>query len=225
VRVDPNALGAVAQLGVVAVVGALAASLAPTPTSSVLMVAVTGAVSLVLAVRALRRATGGLGGEGLATSLTDEMRAVLEAPVGAPVGAPALPAAQAAQAAATATPFDEVPVLDACPRCRSALPEAAGAFHQRECPRGCGALVLDSERLLVDRAGLDLEVVRALVREQGVKKGTCPSCASETAMHQGRLRGLEVDLCLACGALWLDKSELASLSRERLFQGAKEGAS
>lgn len=204
-RLDPNALGTVLAFVIVAVVASTAASVVSSSSVALAIMSGAGALSLVLIVRALRRATGAISGERLRTSLPDEMLAALSAP------SPQLAAVEATRVA------EPVVVPGTCPRCRTPLAEAAGTFHERECPQRCGALVIDSERLLVDRAGLDLELVRALVREQGVQKAACPSCT--TAMHEGRLRGLVVDLCLSCGALWLDKDELHVLSRERAFGG------
>jgi hypothetical protein len=208
VRLDPNAMGTIAIICLFGIAAAVGASMASSSSVSLAMVGGAAFASIVVTGRAIRRATGGVNGERLATSLPDEMRAALEAP-----GFGIL---------ATPPPMsDVVPHRSesdrsgACPRCASELGAESGAFRQRACAQGCGALILDSERLLVDRAGLDLEVVRAVVREQGVKKGVCPSCSS--AMHEGRLRGVVVDLCLSCGALWLDKSELATLSREQAF--------
>lgn len=212
-RLDPNVLMTVGQVCVIGVVTTAAANMVASPSLSLTIFVAGGALSLGAVVRGFRSATHGLGGEKLATSLTDEMRAVLEAPP------PQLPPAQpSVEGNATQDELRERLAAGGCPRCPwGRLGVATGDWQQRDCTRGCGALVLDSERLLTERAGLDLEVVRALVKEQGVKKGICPSCAA--GMFEGRLRGVVVDLCLSCGATWLDKGELAVLSREGAFGG------
>lgn len=174
--------------------------------SAVMTIVMGGFLAMVVvASGAVRGVARQLGEEELANELSPELMRALVEPTVVQMPTPEAPAALAPPA-----------VLGGCPRCATALEEPGGAYDERRCPRTCGSLLpLTGSERLFEHASLDGEIVRAVVREQGMKKGACASCGA--AMHEGRLRGVTVDLCLSCGALWLDQGELEKIAHARAF--------
>ncbi len=106
-----------------------------------------------------------------------------------------------------------------CLRCEAPLGDARGSYDARACPSGHGALVSPpaSERLLEALPAVDLDEARAAGSRRTRRRRrepACPACAG--AMRAVRLRGagardVDVELCGACGAIWLDAGELDAL--------------
>lgn len=101
-----------------------------------------------------------------------------------------------------------------CPRDRAVLAFADDGRHMRnKCPDCRGILLGDDEigEALGNRAGnapavLDAERVAALA-PSGLK---CPR--DEQPMRRFEHRGVELDLCPECRALWLDAGELEKIA-------------
>ena len=170
------------------------------------------------ALLALVLALGFVGGV-VADMLRGARNWILELKESFVVEAPADPSdVDDAVAAPTAPPKLDAPRVRAvCPRCDEPLNDARGAFDERACPRAHGALIDGhaSERLL-ERARLDPQIVRELAREQGAERVRCASC--NQMMRETRLRSIPIDLCLSCGAMWLDDTELEALSGDAAFR-------
>jgi hypothetical protein len=95
-----------------------------------------------------------------------------------------------------------------CARClgRGLVVEADGAAH---CG-GCGGRLLAGAAavaMLAERFGIDVEVARGLCA-QGPRRLSCPVCG--TAMAAITVKGVAVDMCPGCAALWLDRGELGT---------------
>lgn len=133
-------------------------------------------------------------------------------------GAPARPAwwqpAPSASASAVSTGANTP-----CPRCAAKLAASVNDSGELACANGCGVL-LDSSQAehLVERAQLALTVVRELAQETGATKSACPTCGNK--MRETRLRNIAVDLCLSCGAMWLDDGERRRLTRADAFSSS-----
>lgn len=95
----------------------------------------------------------------------------------------------------------------ACPRCDADLVD-------RRCPVGHGQLfdAVETE-VVLERAHLSLELVKELATVDGAPRTVCAGCGGKA--RELRLRGVLVDLCVGCGALWCDPGELGRLEGER----------
>ena len=95
----------------------------------------------------------------------------------------------------------------ACPRCDADL-------DLRRCPAGHGQLfdAVETE-VVLERAHLSLELVKELATVDGASRIVCAGCGGTA--RELRLRGVLVDLCVGCGALWCDPGELRRLEGER----------
>lgn len=104
-----------------------------------------------------------------------------------------------------------------CPSCRMVfLDPPAGDLADRECTR-CAGRLLDREavrRVVLDPMGKtpgDLKDAASGAKGDGA---VCPSCAR--AMSPVLLDGdVIIDLCVGCGATWLEEGELGRLSQGR----------
>lgn len=84
------------------------------------------------------------------------------------------------------------------------------------CPT-CGGHHLDVELagpLLEREVGKSVDDLKALAAHFGGARLPCPGCGG--SQSPVTLRGVPVDLCLQCGALWLDGGELRALTGGRL---------
>jgi hypothetical protein len=70
-----------------------------------------------------------------------------------------------------------------------------------------------TERVVVDELGVDRAMLRELVTHFSGARLRCCGCGA--SMRPLRLRGVVVDLCLACGGLWLDAGELSRMTGGR----------
>jgi len=109
--------------------------------------------------------------------------------------------------------------LPACPACaaRGIATELrdGAALDGHGCPR-CGGVLLPatgSERLLHDELALDRAVLLEIAQSFGGRRYGCPACRSK--MRALLVRGVDIDLCFHCAALWLDDGELERLSGGR----------
>lgn len=107
-----------------------------------------------------------------------------------------------------------------CPSCRMVfLDPPAGELAERECAR-CGGRLLDREalkRVVLEPLGKTPGELSEAARGARGDGAICPSCAR--AMSPVLLEGdVIVDLCVGCGATWLDEGELARLS-QGLYRG------
>ncbi len=106
-----------------------------------------------------------------------------------------------------------------CPACRSkgaAVGLTPGASLEGCSCLRCGGTLLPttgSERLLHEELALDRAALVDLAESFGGRRFGCPGCRA--AMRTLILRGVDVDLCFHCGALWLDQGELERLSGNR----------
>ncbi|MDP2345959.1 MAG: zf-TFIIB domain-containing protein [Deltaproteobacteria bacterium] len=107
-----------------------------------------------------------------------------------------------------------------CPACRAggaaAQTLAPGASLEGMSCRRCGGTLLPttgSERLLHEELALDRASLVDLAESFGGRRFPCPWCQAK--MRSLILRGVDVDLCFHCGALWLDAGELEHLSSNR----------
>lgn len=99
-----------------------------------------------------------------------------------------------------------------CPRCDVALAPGYGALGEDVCP-SCDGRLLSPEltrRVVIDEGGTDPDTVRQLAEHFGGERLPCPACAGE--MSPVTLKGTPIDVCLRCGATFLDAGELARLS-------------
>lgn len=105
-----------------------------------------------------------------------------------------------------------------CPRCDVIL-VSDPPFGAR-CPR-CAGHHLDAAvagPLLEREVGQSLDQLRELA---GMFAGTrlpCPECSGEQSPVT--LRGVPLDLCLGCGAVWLDAGELRAITEGRIEEVA-----
>jgi Zn-finger nucleic acid-binding protein len=91
----------------------------------------------------------------------------------------------------------------------------SGLLGEAVCPR-CQGRFLPGEvtdRVVVDELGIGRDVLRALTNFSAGRSLRCSGCGA--GMRALQLRGVPVDLCLACGGLWLDAGELRRLSAGR----------
>ena len=112
----------------------------------------------------------------------------------------------------------------ACPRCRvhgGQTHLVAGApLDGRFCPR-CGGILLPasgSERLLHEELALDRARLVELADGFGGRRSPCASCGAR--VRPLLLRGVDLDVCFHCGALWFDRGELTRLSGGRHVEPA-----
>ena len=106
-----------------------------------------------------------------------------------------------------------------CPACASrgasAALNVATDLDGHGCQR-CGGVLLTavgSERLLHVELALDRAMLLEIAQNFGGRRYACPACTSK--MRALMLRGVDVDLCFHCAALWLDDGELERLSAGR----------
>jgi Zn-finger nucleic acid-binding protein len=95
-----------------------------------------------------------------------------------------------------------------CPRCDPAqeLSDAGDCGS-------CGGRLLEqaaAERLLHDELGHDVGKLRQLAELFAGERLRCPSCAGQQSPLT--LKGVPIDLCLGCGAVWLDAGEGEALT-------------
>ena len=114
------------------------------------------------------------------------------------------------------TPVTTSPLCPAC-AARSAVTELrdGAALDGHGCPR-CGGVLLPStgsERLLHDELALDRAMLIEIAQNFGGRRYTCPACRSK--MSSLLVRGVDIDLCFHCAALWLDAGEIERLSAGR----------
>ena len=118
-----------------------------------------------------------------------------------------------------------MPRLRDCPRCQVHLapralpvPEGGGTVEADACP-SCGGLFLDQGELGALAARRDLERLLAADAVEDDSDFGCPACGE--GMGEAPLLGFHagVDVCRACGGVWLDPGELA-LARDA---GAESG--
>jgi Zn-finger nucleic acid-binding protein len=103
-----------------------------------------------------------------------------------------------------------------CPRCSVALVPEDGAGER--CPT-CGGHHLGVEMaapLLEREVGRNIEELKTIAGMFGGTRLPCPGCGGDQSPVT--LRGVPVDLCLSCGALWLDGGELSALTGGRLAE-------
>lgn len=84
--------------------------------------------------------------------------------------------------------------------------------------------VLDAELagpLLERELGQTIDELKELARMFGGDRLVCPGCAG--LQSPLTLRGVPLDLCLSCGALWLDSGELSALTAGRLAEDRPSG--
>lgn len=77
----------------------------------------------------------------------------------------------------------------------------------------CLGYLLDGQttlRIMMDAHGLDVAALRARV-DDAIREYGCPSC--ERAMRTVIVNFDVVDLCVGCGAMFLDRVEAARISR------------
>ena len=106
-----------------------------------------------------------------------------------------------------------------CPACaaRGAITELRDGvvLDGQGCPR-CGGVLLPatgSERLLHDELALDRALLLEIAESFGGRRYGCPACHSK--MRALLVRGVDIDLCFHCAALWLDDGEIERLSAGR----------
>ncbi len=104
-----------------------------------------------------------------------------------------------------------------CPSCRMVfLDPPAGELAERECTR-CGGRLLDRDavrRVVLEPLGKTPGDLSEAARGAKGDGSVCPSCAR--AMAPVLLSDdVIIDLCVGCGASWLDEGELARLSQGR----------
>jgi Zn-finger nucleic acid-binding protein len=106
-------------------------------------------------------------------------------------------------------------VSSTCPRCQTLLSAGDGALLEDVCGRCRGRFLLAevTERVVVDELGVDRATLKEIAAQFGGQRLACPGCSAP--MRPLRLHGVLVDLCFACGGLWLDWGELRTLSRGR----------
>jgi Zn-finger nucleic acid-binding protein len=114
-----------------------------------------------------------------------------------------------------------------CPKDAAPLTEKAnllGPGHSGlVCPKCAGVQVPWSEaQKFFERLGLSLADLQSAVKQARPRPGqqTPPEC---TACHAGPMKpftvkGVELDLCEACGSTWFDRGELQRISKGKLGQ-------
>jgi Zn-finger nucleic acid-binding protein len=101
-----------------------------------------------------------------------------------------------------------------CPQCPGAvaLLEGTGSLGEAVCP-ACDGRLLEGEsmsRVVEQELGIDRRTLKELPSLFTGRKLQCPACRKE--MSALMLKGVPAELCLGCGALWLDAGELPKLS-------------
>lgn len=119
-------------------------------------------------------------------------------------------------------------VAPSCPACERqgvAVALVPGAsLDGISCPR-CGGTHLPtvgSERLLCEELHLSRAALLELADAFGGRRFRCPGCSARTRALL--VRGVDVDLCFACGGLWLEAGELEQLSDQRHRGGSVDRA-
>ena len=105
--------------------------------------------------------------------------------------------------------------MQLCPRCRTLLSAGDGALLEDVCGACHGRFLpaAATERVVVEELGVDRATLKEIAELFSGLRVPCPGCT--TAMRPLRLHGVLVDLCFACGGLWLDGGELTSLTAGR----------
>ena len=81
------------------------------------------------------------------------------------------------------------------------------------CPSCQGKLLLrnQAQQLVVNELGIPPAEVTAALAQPGPRRLPCGSCGG--AMAQVRLRGVSVDLCGQCGAMWFERGLIEMLTQ------------
>ena len=117
---------------------------------------------------------------------------------------------------------DDVALI--CPRClvRGARVDlkAGAPLDGRSCNRCGGVLVpaSGSERLLHEELAVDRAQLVDLADNFGGRRAPCASCGAR--VRPLLLRGVDVDVCFHCGALWFEHGALTRLSAGRHVEPA-----
>jgi Zn-finger nucleic acid-binding protein len=108
-----------------------------------------------------------------------------------------------------------VSATGACPRCNNALTPRFGDLGEDVCGNCDGRLLSPSltQRVLIDEGGISPQLIKDLAEHFAGERLTCPSCAG--AMSPVTIKGTPIDVCLGCGATFLDAGELSRLSAGR----------
>lgn len=106
-----------------------------------------------------------------------------------------------------------------CPKCHIKLKEFSfGALKLDKCD-SCNGVWFDKNELkkVIDGRDMDLEWVHLDLwtkkEKFGARKGKnqCPFCSKALVALQYDHSGVEVDICAACGGIWLDKGEMEKI--------------
>ncbi|MEW5741200.1 MAG: zf-TFIIB domain-containing protein [Myxococcota bacterium] len=112
-----------------------------------------------------------------------------------------------------------------CPRDGSALTPQAGVLGPNTsvhtCPKCAGVMVdWKQGQAFFQSLGLTVADLQSLVRQSmgRPQKSAPPACTScgRGSMRPFTFKGVELDLCEACGASWLDRGELSRISGGKL---------
>jgi len=106
-----------------------------------------------------------------------------------------------------------------CPKCKVELKEfSSGSLRLDKCG-SCGGVWFDKSELkkVIDDRDKDLDWVHLDLWNKKEKfaakngKKVCPFCKKILLMLQYDHSGIEVDICVACGGIWLDKGEMEKI--------------
>ncbi len=106
-----------------------------------------------------------------------------------------------------------------CPKCKVELKEfTSGSLKLDKC-ESCGGVWFDKNELkkVIDKRDKDLDWVHLDLwnkKEKFIAKGgkrVCPFCKKILLTLQYNRSGVEVDACVACGGIWLDKGEMEKI--------------
>jgi len=116
------------------------------------------------------------------------------------------------------------PSCPACTRAGATVALSSGAGLDGSWCKSCAGVLLPpvgSQRLLGEVLGLDRPALLELADGFGGRRFVCSLCRAR--MRCLVVRGVDVDLCFHCGALWLEQGELERLSGDR-FRGPAAAA-
>ncbi len=106
-----------------------------------------------------------------------------------------------------------------CPKCGVKLKEfSSGSLKLDKCEL-CHGIWFDKNELkkVIDKRDKDLDWVHLDLwnkKEKLIAKGgkrICPFCKKALSILQYNRSGVEVDICAACGGIWLDKGEMEKI--------------
>jgi hypothetical protein len=100
------------------------------------------------------------------------------------------------------------------------LKREVGALNESACDK-CGGRLLPSEgvaQVVQTEMGLSPDTLKELAGHFAGPAVECPTCHAQ--MSPLALRGVQVELCMRCGSLWLDEGDLAGLSGGRHGENA-----